>query len=204
MSKDEIRSEQNPCQPMLTQDGYSAELPAPFVTQGSLGGLSWGLRLLSYMLSGLRIGTLDVEFPNGARRHFVGDQPGPRGVMRIKSDRLVRHVLSGGEVGFGDAYLDDCWDSPDLARLLMVLYLNEPHYKGPFEKNLFGQLYGYWQHRRRDNTKRKARENIEAHYDLGNAFYQLWLDETMAYSSGMFASPNDTLMQAQINKFRLM
>jgi cyclopropane-fatty-acyl-phospholipid synthase len=107
-------------------------------------------------------------------------------------------------VGFGDAYLDDCWDTPDLARLLEVMYLNEPHYKGPFEKNVFGKIYGYWQHRRRANTKTKAKENIEAHYDLGNEFYKMWLDETMAYSSAMYITPNETLMDAQLNKFRLM
>lgn len=189
---------------VMGRDGFSPDLPAPFAAQGSLRGLSWGLQLLSYMFSGMRVGTLDVSFPNGATRHFGGAEPGPRGVLRIKSDRLIRHVLAGGEVGFGDAFLDDCWDSPDLARLLMVMYLNEPHYKGPFEKNVLGKLYGYWQHRRRANTKSKARQNIEAHYDLGNEFYKMWLDETMAYSSGMFIAPNETLIEAQVNKFRLM
>ena len=189
---------------LMSRDGFSPDLPAPFAAQGSLRGLSWGLQLLSYMFSGMRVGTLDVSFPNGATRHFGGHEPGPRGVLRIKSDKLIRHVLAGGEVGFGDAFLDDCWDSPDLARLLMVMYLNEPHYKGPFEKNVLGKLYGYWQHRRRANTRSKAKENIEAHYDLGNEFYKMWLDETMAYSSGMFIAPNETLIEAQINKFRLM
>ena len=189
---------------LMSRDGFSPDLPAPFAAQGSLRGLSWGLQLLSYMFSGMRVGTLDVSFPNGATRHFGGHEPGPRGVLRIKSDKLIRHVLAGGEVGFGDAFLDDCWDSPDLARLLMVMYLNEPHYKGPFEKNVLGKLYGYWQHRRRANTRSKAKENIEAHYDLGNEFYKMWLDETMAYSSGMFIAPNETLMDAQLNKFRLM
>jgi cyclopropane-fatty-acyl-phospholipid synthase len=189
---------------MMPRDGFSPELPAAFVNQGSTRGLSWGLKLFNYMLSGLRKGTLDVQYPNGATRHFAGTEPGPHGVLRIKSDKLIRHVVTGGEVGFGDAYLDDCWDSPDLARLLQVLYLNEPYYKGPFETNFIGKLYGYWQHRRRANTKTKAKENIEAHYDLGNAFYKLWLDETMAYSSAMFAQPNQTLADAQRHKFQLI
>jgi len=189
---------------IMGRDGFSPDLPSGTAAQGSLKGLSWGLQLLSYMFSGMRVGTLDLTFPNGATRHFGGAEPGPRGVLRIKSDRIIRHVIAGGEVGFGDAYLDDCWDSPDLARLLAVMYLNEPHYKGPFEKNFIGKIYGYWQHRRRANTKAKAKENIEAHYDLGNEFYKMWLDDTMAYSSGMFIAPNETLMDAQINKFKLM
>lgn len=191
-------------QRILGRDGFSPDLPGDFSSAGSTRGLSWGLKLFTYMLSGLQVGSLDLSLPNGATRRFEGAQPGPHGVLRIKSDRVIRHVLRGGEVGFGEAYLDDCWDSPDLARLLAVLYLNEPYYKGPFEKNLLGRIYGYWQHRRRANTKTKARENIEYHYDLGNEFYKMWLDDTMAYSSGMFIQPNETLMDAQLNKFRLM
>ena len=191
-------------QRILGRDGFSPDLPGDFSSAGSTRGLSWGLKLFTYMLSGLQVGSLDLSLPNGATRRFEGVQPGPHGVLRIKSDRVIRHVLRGGEVGFGEAYLDDCWDSPDLARLLAVLYLNEPYYKGPFEKNLLGRIYGYWQHRRRANTKTKARENIEYHYDLGNEFYKMWLDDTMAYSSGMFIQPNETLMDAQLNKFRLM
>ena len=188
---------------IMGRDGFSPDLPA-FIGGGSTRGLSWGLRLFTHMLSGVQVGSLDLSLPNGASRRYEGSRPGPHGVLRIKSERVIRHVLQGGEVGFGDAYLDDCWDSPDLARLLAVLYLNEPYYKGPFEKNWIGRLYGYWQHRRRANTKAKARENIEHHYDLGNEFYKMWLDETMAYSSGMFIAPNETLMDAQLNKFRLM
>lgn len=202
--KDKTKQDDSSYRQIMGRDGFSPDLPGSFATQGSLRGLSWGLQLFSYIISGMQVGTLDVTYPNGATRHFVGTQPGPRGVLRIKSDRLIRHILTGGEVGFGDAYLEDCWDSPDLARLLAVMYLNEPHYKGPFEKNVFGKIYGYWQHRRRANTKEKAKENIEAHYDLGNEFYKMWLDDTMAYSSGMFIQPNETLMDSQINKFRLM
>jgi len=189
---------------VLGRDGFSPDLPAGFGSTGSVRGLSWGMRLLSYMLSGLQVGSLDLSLPNGATRRYEGRQPGPHGELRIKSDRIIRHVLRGGEVGFGEAYLDDCWDSPDLARLLAVLYLNEPHYRGPFEKNWLGRLHGYWQHRRRANTKVRARENIEYHYDLGNEFYRLWLDDSMAYSSGVFARPDATLEDAQLNKFRLM
>jgi cyclopropane-fatty-acyl-phospholipid synthase len=173
--------------------------------------LSWGLRLLLYMMSGLRIGRLDIVLPDGSWRRFDGTAPGPHGVWQIRDGKLISYLLAGGEVGVGDAYLADCWDTPDLTQLLMVMYLNEPHYKGPFEKNWFGRLFGYWRHRQRANTRRRARRNIEHHYDLGNAFYRLWLDETMAYSAAVFprgdgAPPPaaETLAAAQQNKFRLM
>ncbi|MDE0853809.1 MAG: cyclopropane-fatty-acyl-phospholipid synthase [Nevskia sp.] len=189
---------------IMGRDGFSPDLPTALARRGDGNNTSLGLRLLLYMLSGLRIGSLDVTLPNGSTRSFSGSQPGPHGVWHIKSERLIRHVLTAGEVGIGDAYMDDCWESPDLARLLLVMHLNEPYYKGPFEKNWLGRFYGWWQHKRRANTKRKARKNIEYHYDLGNEFYKMWLDETMAYSSGMFIQPNETLMDAQVNKFRLM
>lgn len=190
---------------IMGRDGFSPDLPERLSSQGHLRGLGWPLRLLVYMLSGVRKGTLDIYLPNGATRHFEGSEPGPHGVWRIKNAAgLMRHVLASGEVGIGDSYLDDCWDSPDLTRLLEVLYLNEPYYKGPFEKNWLGKLYGYWQHRRKANTKKTARKNIEYHYDLGNEFYKMWLDDTMAYSAGMFIEPTQTLQDAQINKFRLM
>ncbi|MGQ0502718.1 MAG: class I SAM-dependent methyltransferase [Panacagrimonas sp.] len=189
---------------IMNRDGFSPDLPA-VRTQGDLRGISWGMRLALYMLSGMRKGTLDVLLPNGSTRHFEGSEPGPHGVWRIKNPGLLmRHVLASGEVGIGDSYLDDAWDSPDLTRLLMLLYLNEPYYKGPFEKNWLGRLYGYWQHRRKSNTKAKARKNIEFHYDLGNEFYKMWLDDTMAYSSAMFIEPTQTLQDAQVNKFKLM
>jgi cyclopropane-fatty-acyl-phospholipid synthase len=187
---------------ILGRDGFSPDVP--LAARGSGRGVSLGLKLLMYMISGLRIGSLEVTLPDGSRREFAGSEPGPHGVWQINSSSLIRHVLSAGEVGIGDSYLDNCWESPDLARLLLVLHLNEPYYKGPFEKNWIGQAYGWWQHRRRANTKRTARKNIEYHYDLGNEFYKMWLDDTMAYSSGMYIQPNETLMDAQLNKFRLM
>ena len=189
---------------ILGRDGFSPDLPVRLARQADGRGVSLGLKLLMYMVSSIRFGSLDVTLPNGSVRRFAGSEPGPHGVWHIKSDRLIRHILASGEVGVGDSYMDDCWDSPDLAQLLLVMHINEPYYKGPFEANWLGRVYGWWKHKRRANTKRTARKNIEHHYDLGNAFYKMWLDDTMAYSSGIYIQPNETLMDAQLNKFRLM
>lgn len=201
---DSKHDRREPLQQIMGRDGFSPDLPADFATRGDNRGLSWGLKILMYMMSGVKVGTLDIVLPNGSTRRFEGNEPGPHGLWQIKSEALMRHLLAGGEVGIGDAYLDDCWDTPDLTRLLMVMYLNEPHYKGPFEMNWIGRFFGMIKHRLKANTKRTAKKNIEYHYDLGNEFYKMWLDETMAYSSGMYITPNETLMDAQINKFRLM
>ncbi|HEY0913913.1 MAG TPA: cyclopropane-fatty-acyl-phospholipid synthase family protein [Solimonas sp.] len=192
-------------QRVMGRDGFSPDLPDVLAPQAASSRLGLRLRLMMYMLRGLHYGQLEVNLPNGERRLFRGQERTElRGVLNIRDERFMSHVLSGGEVGFGEAYLDGCWDSPDLAPLLAVMYLNEPYYKGPFEMNWLGKVYGWWQHRRRANTRAGSRENIQHHYDLGNDFYQLWLDDTMAYSSAMFAEPNQTLHDAQLNKFRLM
>lgn len=190
----------------MLDDGFSPNLHQPLATSnGDLKGLPWSVRMLLYMLSGMRVGTLDVYLPNGAMRRFGGAESGPHGVWNIRNGkRLMRHLLSSGEVGIGDSYIDDCWDSPDLSKLLMTLYLNEPYYKGPFEKNWFGKIHGYYQHCRKSNSKKTARKNIKFHYDLGNEFYKMWLDDTMAYSAGMFIEPTQTLKDAQLNKYKLM
>ena len=97
-------------------------------------------------------------------------------------------LLVGGETGGGEAYMDGLWSSPDLAGLLALAVLNRDALA----------LSGGWfrcrprsprtiAHRRRRNTKAGARRNIAAHYDLGNEFYRLFLDETMTYSSAVFA-----------------
>lgn len=186
---------------IMARDGFSPDLPAALAPRTAIG---WRLRLMLYMLGGLKIGSLDVLLPNGDSRQFRGSQPGPHGVLNIRDEALIRHVLSGGEVGFGEAYMDGCWDSPDLARLLEVLYLNEPHVQGPYEKNVIGRLFGWIQHKLRSNSRSGSRENIEYHYDLGNAFYKLWLDDTMAYSSAVFATPDESLHDAQLRKFERM
>ena len=202
--KDQDFDRDNSLGRIMNRDGFSPDLPTTLANRGDGRGVSLGLKLLMYMISDIRFGSLDVTLPNGSVRQFAGSQPGPHAVWHIKNDGLIRHVLTAGEVGIGDSYMDDCWDSPELARLLQVLHMNEPYYKGPFEANWLGRVYGWWQHKRRANTKRKARKNIEYHYDLGNEFYKMWLDDTMAYSSGMYIQPSETLMDAQINKFRLM
>ncbi len=120
---------------------------------------------------------------SGIRRHR----------MPARSTSTIRRpsfaVLLGGEIGAGEAYMDGMWSSPDLTALLRVAALN---------REALALSAGWWRwpsrlretlgHRLRRNTVAGSRRNIEAHYDLGNDFYRLFLDETMTYSSAVFAS----------------
>ena len=141
-----------------------------------------------------------------ARVRVFGD-PGSalRAEMHIHDLDALRRVLIGGEVGGGEAYVDGLWSSPDLVALISLAVANRHH---------LALSKGWWRvparvgrtiaHQRNRNTRAGARRNISAHYDLGNDFYRLWLDETMTYSSAVFESPDQSLADAQRAKFRRM
>jgi cyclopropane-fatty-acyl-phospholipid synthase len=154
-----------------------------------------------------RIGTggITAVLPNGTRRTF-GDPASPhQGEIRIHDHEALVRMLVHGETGAGEAYMDGLWSSPDLAALLRVAALN---------RGALALSAGWWRipaqvprtlaHRARRNTKDNARRNISAHYDLGNDFYRLFLDETLTYSSAVFEAPGQSLADAQRAKYRRM
>ena len=100
-------------------------------------------------------------------------------------------MLLGGDVGAGEAYMDGLWSSPDLPALLRVAALNREALADarPAGGGCRSGSRRTLAHRARRNTKTGSRRNIEAHYDLGNDFYRLFLDETMTYSSAVFDAP---------------
>jgi cyclopropane-fatty-acyl-phospholipid synthase len=165
---------------------------------------SWSARLLRRLLSNLRFGSLVVILPDGERLRFEGRQPGPEGEIRIHSSKVLRKSLLRGDVGFAEAFMDGDWDSPDLVSLLEVLVRNEDAVRELDEGAWFKRMVLSLGHALNGNSRRGSRRNIAHHYDLGNDFYSLWLDETLAYSSAVFASPGQSLHAAQMNKFHLM
>lgn len=150
----------------------------------------------------ITIGTLTIELPGGSTRTFQGAAPGPSGYLRLNRPQALRRFVTGGSLGFAEAYLDGDWDSPDLARLLELLALNHAAY----DELYYGRSWHGWlarlQHLLRPNSRRGSRRNIHAHYDLGNRFYELWLDATMTYSAALFADPQAPLEEAQRTKYR--
>jgi cyclopropane-fatty-acyl-phospholipid synthase len=165
------------------------------------GDPPWALRALLRLLRGLRVGKLRVTAPDGSSYNFEGEEPGPEAVLIIRNLDMVRRTLFGGDLGLAEAYLDGQWETPDLMALLelgqrnmQAFELDRPGWMHRLANSLLHAL-----HR---NTRRGARRNIHYHYDLGNAFYKLWLDETLTYSSAIFAAPQQPLADAQRNKYR--
>lgn len=156
------------------------------------------LRLLS---SNWAWGRLTLVLPDGTSHQLAGSRPGHAAVLNIRSYRFASRVLKGGDIGFAEGYMAGEWDSPQLAILLETLANNYDHIRRLFDGNPLVNAINWLGHRMNRNSRRGSRRNIHAHYDLGNAFYASWLDETMTYSSARFERPGQSLAEAQQAKY---
>ncbi|MCW1888322.1 MAG: cyclopropane-fatty-acyl-phospholipid synthase family protein [Candidatus Moranbacteria bacterium] len=153
-------------------------------------------------LKSLQYGTLTVVLPDDTRETFMGQEGiEEEAVILIRDWSFFTLLLKRGDIGFGEAYIEDLWSTDDLPGLLTVLARNTDHYNenlyaGNFWSRLGFRLYQWYTR----NTKLKSKANIKAHYDVGNDFYKLWLDETMMYSSALFTDGAESLADAQRNK----
>jgi cyclopropane-fatty-acyl-phospholipid synthase len=156
------------------------------------------------VVSRLQEGRLDFVLPDGRRFRAEGAKPGPVAEITIHNPDTFARLVREGDLGFCDAYLDGWWSTPDLQAFMDVVHNgNDDVYNGypgmgllrAFEKARF-----WWQ----SNSKAQAKKNIAYHYDLGNDFYRLWLDETMTYSSALFHTGQESLEHAQEQKYASM
>lgn len=144
----------------------------------------------------LECGELVIETPEGERILFSGCQSGPQAVVAVHSWRCLWRLMSSGELGIAEAYSAGEWSSPNLVALLKLACSNTEMIAPPKFLRM-PQCWSNLCHAMNRNTRRGSRRNIAAHYDLGNEFYQQWLDPSMTYSSGLFPSTGQTLEQAQ-------
>ena len=148
-------------------------------------------------------GQLILSLPDGKKELFGTPQTLPQVELDVHRSRFFRRALLFGDIGFGEAYVDGDWSSPDLLRLLCLLAEREDVLNDRrFWPALVGRVFNYAAHLRRPNTLAGSRRNIGEHYDLGNDFYRLFLDPTMSYSGGIFASEGDSLEESQHAKMR--
>jgi len=161
-------------------------------------------RAVLKLLARLQVGTLTLHTPDGATRHLVGaTRPQPHATLTVHDWSAFAAALRTGDIGFAEGFIAGHWTTPHLADLLGLLLAN----RAVIEKALYGSWWGSLLHRlqhlRNRNTRDGSRRNISAHYDLGNAFYTLWLDASMNYSSAWFDGDfNRPLAQAQKAKLR--
>jgi cyclopropane-fatty-acyl-phospholipid synthase len=162
-----------------------------------------GRRLATELARRIRIGRLTLVLPDGTRR-VAGTPGGPSGELHIHDVAAAWRMVLNGEMGAGEGYMDGQWSSPDLPALLKLAALNREALSLNGWMQLPLRLPQLVAHRARRNTRRQSRANIQAHYDLGNDFYRLFLDETLTYSSAVFAAPDQSLADAQRNKYRII
>ena len=158
-------------------------------------------RLFLQLLGSLNQGFLELVCPEDTYT-FGSPESDLRAMLVVNHERFFRRALFGGDIGMGEAFMDGDWSSPDLVAVIRLAVRN----LGAMENSnkLFSALSSLADtvsHRLRGNTLAGSRRNISYHYDLGNDFYRMFLDATMAYSCAYFQTLNNSLEQAQLNKF---
>jgi len=182
---------------------HATDHPTGRLKAGSRTRAPIALTMLTPVLEQLTFGALTLTAPNGAVFTF-GDGDGPTQHIRVNTWRFARRVLAGGSLGLAESYIDGDWDTPDLAGLLSFLSRNFDALGPQLKKRPIAAAAQRLYHFLHRNSRRGARANIHAHYDLGNAFYGLWLDRTMTYSSARFTAPGQSLEHAQTEKYRTL
>ncbi len=156
--------------------------------------------LVRRFLAQIDVGDLTVELPSGARLVHKGARPGPNAFLTIHRWRAIWRLILLGDVGFAESYISGDWSSRDLPTFIELAARNVESLQAKIEGSFATRLIGRLRHLAHANTRTGSRKNIAFHYDLGNAFYQCWLDPSMTYSSALYAGPFDTLEDAQARK----
>ena len=158
------------------------------------------------LLQHLQHGTLHVQWPDGHVEQF-GTLPasgqGLNATLHLHSWAPLTQALKSGDIGFAESYIAGEWTTNNLAELLQLLVANRRDMDELIFGNWLGRLFYRVRHLMHRNTRSNSKKNIHAHYDLGNAFYKLWLDPTMNYSSAWFDNDRTQPMaEAQTAKVR--
>jgi len=155
------------------------------------------VRVLNRMIAQIDFGQIIVVLPLGDRILRSGALTGPSAMLVLNRWRAIGRLISQGDLGFAEAYIDGDWTSPDLPALLELAAGNIAMLDRSIAAFWPARIFNRVRHLLRANSKAGSRRNIAFHYDLGNAFYERWLDRSMTYSSAMYAHPDQTLEDAQ-------
>jgi len=156
-------------------------------------------RVLS-ILKNLKVGSLKLITPEGSTLYF-GTTQAPVACISVHSWDALTATLKSGDIGFAEAYMSNLWTSDDLPGLLRLFIANRNAIESIIYGHWLGRLSYRIKHLLNRNTRNNSKKNIHAHYDLGNSFYEIWLDASMNYSSAMFEGDmSQPLRQAQWSK----
>ncbi len=156
-------------------------------------------------LDKLKFGSLKIETPDHKIYEFKGEIEGHAANIVIKDWSVLGNLMAKGDIGFAEDYSAGHWETNDLISLLTVSIQNRPILDPFFNADYMHRFFYHLSYLFKRNSLQGSRKNIMAHYDLGNDFYKLWLDETMTYSSALFEDmnnlPDEPLAIAQNRKY---
>lgn len=152
-------------------------------------------------LDNIAYGRLDVTTPDHKVHTFQGDKPGAHAQLTLHDWGVVRALMTHGDIALAQTYRDGLWDTDDPAAFFLFGLQNQAALEDYIFGNAIGAMASRIAYFFTRNTLSGSKKNIEAHYDLGNDFYSLWLDPTMTYSSAIFSAPEQDLSSAQTTKY---
>ena len=159
-------------------------------------------RAILQLLQRLQHGSLTLQLPDGTMQRFGGDAA-PHAALHLHNWQPFTAALKSGDIGFAETFIAGHWSTPNLTELLRLLVRNRATVEQTIYGSWLGRLFYRVKHLLNRNTRANSQKNIHAHYDLGNAFYRLWLDRTMNYSSALFNGDlTQPLSDAQAAKVR--
>lgn len=164
-------------------------------------------RIIHKVFTPLKLGQMTMTLPDGCKRIYGHEPNGITCNINVKRQKFFQRCVLYGDVGFGEGYVEGDWDTDDVTAVIEWMIHNVEHHPTLMADDVkrtpvnWFRLFNTWAHQLRDNTLIGSRKNISKHYDLGNDFFKLFLDPTMAYSSAYFTDDKQTLQQGQEAKF---
>lgn len=152
-------------------------------------------------LCSIKNGAIEVRLPDGRLFIAQGENQGLVARIDIKTGESFTRLVRDGEVGFMEAYMDLDWDTPDIQCFMDVVFMNNEQIGMSYPGAGLVKMFERVRHWLNSNSKRQARKNISYHYDLGNDFYKLWLDDTMTYSAALYKTGQECIECAQTLKY---
>ena len=176
----------------------------PMLLPEKNGGLARSFML--QVLAKLQIGSLTLKEQNETLTFGSSADPSaPHAEVHVHDNDLYRRILTGGSIAAGETFIEGLWSSPDLTAVTRAFSANMAMLEAMSDKqNLLARVALKVSHWARRNTTTRSRENISAHYDLGNDFFSLFLDPSMMYSSAVYPTPDSDLATAAQHKLRLI
>ena len=153
--------------PVAAACGELSRAPAAFRAAVKIAARHWTMGGITFVL------------PSGREISLGGTEPGPHARVVVRDYNFVRRVLAAGDIGLAEGYMAGEWSTPDLTAVLASAGQNWERLARLVEGNAMMRVLHHLGHLLKPNTRKGARRNIHAHYDLGNAFYQRWLDPSM-------------------------